>query len=463
MPMHVKVSGAWKQIEDVQVNVSSVWKRVNTAYVKVSGVWKIMHQYSMPIHVAKLAGYAALKPPQVVGLKKLAGYAVLSQVPLGIDEGSSSNFTFNDPEYVPSTTGGGAQEVILSATGADTWTVPADWNSSNNTIECWGAGGNASQTSNQDGGGGGGAYSKTNNVTLTPSSSVDYFVGASGGQDTFFGAASFGSSVCAAEGGSNATSDSGAQGGQASNGIGDTKYSGGNGGADGAGTGSSQGGGGAAAGPDGDGGNGGNSTGGPSYFDGGGGGANGGTNGGVNSAGTGNNGGGNGGSANGGSAGSDGGAGSSEARSGGGGGGYAGDGGLYGGGAAGVGSASGTGLGAQGLIRIRYEAAGTPDNMELISNALTASAAPTTISGEVQVEELEAATENTDFIVSVSRDGGTTWSTSTLSLKLSEGSIDTYEFSTDVSGQPSGTSPRLRFQTANNKEIAFHGGWFTSG
>lgn len=47
--------------------------------------------------------------------------------------------------------------VYLTTTGSGTWTVPNDWNSSNNSISVIGGGGGASNAYNYlDGGGGGG-------------------------------------------------------------------------------------------------------------------------------------------------------------------------------------------------------------------------------------------------------------------------------------------------------------------
>jgi hypothetical protein len=75
--------------------------------------------------------------------------------------------------------------VFLTATGSNTWTVPDDWNSSDNTIEVIGGGGGGdtptADATNQGEGGGGGAYSAATNVTLTPGSTITYAVGAGGG------------------------------------------------------------------------------------------------------------------------------------------------------------------------------------------------------------------------------------------------------------------------------------------
>lgn len=61
-------------------------------------------------------------------------------------------------------------QVIL--TSGTSWTVPADWNSANNTIECIGAGGNDTIRA-----GGGGAYAGITNLTLTPGATVAFQIG----------------------------------------------------------------------------------------------------------------------------------------------------------------------------------------------------------------------------------------------------------------------------------------------
>ena len=92
--------------------------------------------------------------------------------------------------------------VIFLKSGTS-WTVPNDWNSLNNTIECIGGGGAGSGSG---GGGGGGAYSKKNNLTLSPGASITYAVGSGGastgaGGDTWFNGASLAASSVGANGG----------------------------------------------------------------------------------------------------------------------------------------------------------------------------------------------------------------------------------------------------------------------
>ena len=99
------------------------------------------------------------------------------------------------------------KKIFLTTTGANNWIVPDDWNSNNNTIEviAGGASGAAAGATNYAGSGTGGGYSKIVNQTLTPSSSIPYYVGAGGasvtttgsgvegnpGQDTYYGHASY--------------------------------------------------------------------------------------------------------------------------------------------------------------------------------------------------------------------------------------------------------------------------------
>jgi len=133
-------------------------------------------------------------------------------------------------------------------TSGSQWTVPSDWNSSNNTIEVIGGGGSGDsepgQSTEERSAGGGGAYSKTVDLSLMPGSSITYQVGSGGasvtnsngnaGGDTLFNGsgttcdATQTNEVCA-EGGGGGTKSAGGSGGAASSGVGSTKYSGGTG------------------------------------------------------------------------------------------------------------------------------------------------------------------------------------------------------------------------------------------
>jgi hypothetical protein len=115
-------------------------------------------------------------------------------------------------------------------TSGTTWTVPSDWNSSSNTIEAIGDGGNGGANMNGGGGGGGGAYAKISNLSLTGGASVSYYVNGAG--DVVFNSTAItcgGSptpSVCG-QSGSNASGSTAGAGGLASASVGTTKYDGG--------------------------------------------------------------------------------------------------------------------------------------------------------------------------------------------------------------------------------------------
>lgn len=113
----------------------------------------------------------------------------------------------------------GPPKVVACTSTATTLTVPDDWNSSSNTIECIGAGGiggNGGTGANSGGGGGGGgAYGKVSNQALTPGQSVPIAVGAASGGpgagDTSFGASTYNGAgvICSARGGSNGSGTTG--------------------------------------------------------------------------------------------------------------------------------------------------------------------------------------------------------------------------------------------------------------
>lgn len=105
-----------------------------------------------------------------------------------------------------------------------------------------------------------------------------------------------------------------------------------------------------------------------------------------------------------------------------------------------------------------YEIA-DPADMTLVSEAFTAAAAPDTARVHVQVTEVDAVTVNTDLMVDVSRDDGSTWETAVLALaaSLADGTKAYEDTAVDLSGQPSGTDLRYRVRTDNAKEVRIHG------
>ena len=90
----------------------------------------------------------------------------------------------------------------------------------------------------------------------------------------------------------------------------------------------------------------------------------------------------------------------------------------------------------------------------IVSNAFTASSAPSTSRIVVFKEDVDSATLNTDIIASVSRNGGSNFTNVTL---VDEGYVTGTSGQrilaglVDISGQPSGTSMRWKLALANNQ------------
>lgn len=153
---------------------------------------------------------------------------------------------------------------VTFITSGTTWTVPSDWNNSNNSLECVGGGGSGSALNQvcpcnvlQGDGGGGGAYSKVVNQTYTASASRTVAVGSVAG-DTSVKKDDNVTTAVLAKGGTTSVSGTPGVGGAAASGTGTTKFSGGNGGSGIGGL--TGGGGGGAGGPSGNGSVGGNGT-----------------------------------------------------------------------------------------------------------------------------------------------------------------------------------------------------------
>ncbi|MCA9398331.1 MAG: LamG domain-containing protein [Candidatus Omnitrophica bacterium] len=97
-------------------------------------------------------------------------------------------------------------------------------------------------------------------------------------------------------------------------------------------------------------------------------------------------------------------------------------------------------------------------NMNLVSEVFTAEAVPTDIKVTIFEEDVDALTVNTDIDASVSRDGGSSWTTVTLT---DEGDLDSnmriLSGSASVTGQSSGSSVQYQITTDNDKESKIHG------
>ena len=109
--------------------------------------------------------------------------------------------------------------------------------------------------------------------------------------------------------------------------------------------------------------------------------------------------------------------------------------------------------GEDGFVLITGTAQAT-GSTTIVSNAFTAGSAPSTSRIVVFQENVDTPTLNTDIIASVSRDGGTTFTTVTLAdegyVTGSSGQRILSGIAT-ISGQPSGTSMRWKLALANNQ------------
>lgn len=112
-------------------------------------------------------------------------------------------------------------------TSGSSWTVPVDWNNSNNSVECIASGADGVQVSGTAAGqigpaGGGGAYAKRSNINLTISSTINFKVGNTSNVNTYFNGTSMINCSVGAVGANGVT------GGSSGLCIGDVCYSGGN-------------------------------------------------------------------------------------------------------------------------------------------------------------------------------------------------------------------------------------------
>ena len=122
--------------------------------------------------------------------------------------------------------------------------------------------------------------------------------------------------------------------------------------------------------------------------------------------------------------------------------------------------APGTGIqGADGYVLIKGSVAATTLSSTIVSTAFSAGSVPTSARIVVFEERVASATLNTDIIASISRDGGSTFTTATLTdsgyVTGSSGQRILTGQAT-VSGQPSGQSMRWKLALANNA-IKVHG------
>lgn len=96
-------------------------------------------------------------------------------------------------------------------------------------------------------------------------------------------------------------------------------------------------------------------------------------------------------------------------------------------------------------------------NLTVRSTSFAAAAAPSKMKGLLRVKKVDVATAGTDYTLECSRDGGTTWAAMTLAeMYTAAGLLYVEAAETSVAAQPSGTAPRWRFKTLNNKNVELH-------
>lgn len=105
------------------------------------------------------------------------------------------------------------------------------------------------------------------------------------------------------------------------------------------------------------------------------------------------------------------------------------------------------------------------DNFVLQSISFGAESEPSEGRLVFLLENINSSVVNTDIVGSISRDGGTTFTTLTLS---DDGAFDnTFDIivseSVDISAQPSGTNMEYKIETFNNKAAFIKGVWFQWG
>jgi hypothetical protein len=95
-----------------------------------------------------------------------------------------------------------------------------------------------------------------------------------------------------------------------------------------------------------------------------------------------------------------------------------------------------------------------PGNLTVASTALAAVVAPSSMKVMARAKFVDPVAINTDYKISVSRDGGATWTYAVLNDRFTVNGVHTLESDTiDVSGQPSGTQVKWRIETVNNRMV----------
>jgi hypothetical protein len=99
----------------------------------------------------------------------------------------------------------------------------------------------------------------------------------------------------------------------------------------------------------------------------------------------------------------------------------------------------------------------TTQDLSVASTALTAATPPISMHAVARANFVDSVTLNTDYKISVTRDGGTTWTYAALNDRYTVGALHVLESDVvNVSGQPSGSVVKWRIETANGKMVETH-------
>lgn len=99
------------------------------------------------------------------------------------------------------------------------------------------------------------------------------------------------------------------------------------------------------------------------------------------------------------------------------------------------------------------------NNATIVSNNFVAAAPPSSVRALLQLKPIDSIVINTDVVMYVSRNGGSTWTAATLAPEtvLADGTTLYIHDGISVTGQSSGTNMAYKIMTANNKNVDING------
>lgn len=107
---------------------------------------------------------------------------------------------------------------------------------------------------------------------------------------------------------------------------------------------------------------------------------------------------------------------------------------------------------------VKIEVRAAPADMVLISNTKALAEQPDATSAMVLIADATDLTENSDFVLSASRDGGTTMTAGlVVAHAVQDDGLASYSAEIDISGQPDGSNLVWQVETANGKNVEVAG------